>query len=580
MKDKQKKLRKKTHTLNELLRKNFFCLSFCFISLLFLFPSCNKTVYDKAFTSKLDIVDVYITQNQYKDAMVLLKKIEKNAFSSFQRLGIIKRYINLGETATAERFLLQSLKKLPNNEELIAVYVELLLKNENYQKARDYAERLKDTKYSSLYSQLLLEQTKEIKDFYSDDYIQLYLDVGRATGENIWYRNAASLTCGLGQIKKAATYRPNNLSVKDMPEFWALVNYDAGDYVQAIEDASLDVNNSSCQKISSDSLVMLGEFDSASKFWNQLITDKNIVPSAETYKNAAAYALKKNDLKKTKEYLQEMVEFYPSYIAGLADYASFAVKTSKPIIESAAASSLRSTGLKTLQMDLNDNSPRIPVSDALWRMENVSEEEKTPELLIEYYKAKWNWQESSDNEITKDLWLILEKNRDNKEFYPYIVQYATTYFISHSKADLGWGLFSEYCNNKYGNDQWVTFAASLSEWEADIAGWYALYFADWDVGLRLYENVVLERATVASSESVMNLASLYTALGREDEALVLYGTLSSKQITNQLRSEIQYYIGKIQFYNNEKRNALLSLSYSIELNPNNHKARLLLKQLQ
>ena len=109
---------------------------------------------------------------------------------------------------------------------------------------------------------------------------------------------------------------------------------------------------------------------------------------------------------------------------------------------------------------------------------------------------------------------------------------------------------------------------------------YALYYSEWDNALRLYANLVFQRQNIASPEATMNLAALYTALNKKSDAINLYGSLGSRHVSNELRSDIQYNIGKIQYDKNEKRNALLSLSYSIELNPNNHKARLLIKQLQ
>ena len=59
------------------------------------FFSCNKTVNDSAFISKLDIVDVSISAGQYDSAIKMLKKLEKSALGSYHRLGIVKRYFQL-----------------------------------------------------------------------------------------------------------------------------------------------------------------------------------------------------------------------------------------------------------------------------------------------------------------------------------------------------------------------------------------------------------------------------------------------------------------------------------------------------
>ena len=274
------------------------CIVVCFF---FLFTGCKKTVHDSAFVSKLDVIDVYITQMQYKDAINQLKKLEKDALSGYQRLGIIKRYFQLGENTNAEKFLEKSLKKLPNNEELLAVYVNYLLENNRIEEATPYANKLKNTQYSSLYAQLILELTKDVKEFYNEDYVDLYLSVANVTKDSSWLRNAATLIAVNGNIQNAINNRPKILTKNDMPDFWALLSYDGQNYVQAIEDASLLPNNNLCQTIISDSFIMLEELDNGAKYWNSLInsvekntgnttvdfSDEIIIPPPEVYKNAA-----------------------------------------------------------------------------------------------------------------------------------------------------------------------------------------------------------------------------------------------------------------------------------------------------
>ena len=89
--------------------KHFYGIIFLVI-LACCFFSCNKTVNDSAYISKLDIIDVSISAGQFDSAIKMLKKLEDSALGSYQRLGIIKRYFQLSENQLAESYLKKSLK--------------------------------------------------------------------------------------------------------------------------------------------------------------------------------------------------------------------------------------------------------------------------------------------------------------------------------------------------------------------------------------------------------------------------------------------------------------------------------------
>lgn len=91
-------------------RKN---LAVIFLIAGFLFFSCSQNSKQSSFLSALDTVDSFIQLGQTDDALKLLKKTSKSAYSAYARIGIYRRFMTLGEKSLAEKMLSDSLKKFP-----------------------------------------------------------------------------------------------------------------------------------------------------------------------------------------------------------------------------------------------------------------------------------------------------------------------------------------------------------------------------------------------------------------------------------------------------------------------------------
>lgn len=133
--------------------KSFFA-TFLLVSLiLFCFTACRMRAEQNSLTSQFDVIDALIMQNQMQSALKELKKTEKRAYDSWAYIGIYKRYITLGESLPAEKILKKALKKNGSNMELLAVYSAFLLREGRLGDAGKVAEKLRGTKYASLYSE-------------------------------------------------------------------------------------------------------------------------------------------------------------------------------------------------------------------------------------------------------------------------------------------------------------------------------------------------------------------------------------------------------------------------------------------
>ena len=78
----------------------------------------------------------------------------------------------------------------------------------------------------------------------------------------------------------------------------------------------------------------------------------------------------------------------------------------------------------------------------------------------------------------------------------------------------------------------------------------------------------------------MNLAMIYSSTGKKDDAIKLYGKVSGRTQSYEVKSESLYRIGVLYYERKNNEDALKSLKYAVYLNPAHSKARLLLSQME
>lgn len=132
-----------------------------FSLILFCFSSCRMRAEQNSLTSQFNVIDALVMQNQMQSALKELKKAEKRAFDSWSYLGIYKRYVTLGDSVRAEKLLKKALKKNSGNEELLAVYAVFLMREGRLADCLKVAEKLRGTKYASIYSECILRDSAE-----------------------------------------------------------------------------------------------------------------------------------------------------------------------------------------------------------------------------------------------------------------------------------------------------------------------------------------------------------------------------------------------------------------------------------
>ena len=607
--------------------KSFISISIFLGMILFCFSACSMRAEQNSLTSQLEIIDALISQNQMQSAIKELKKVEKRAYDSWSYIGIYKRFILIGEQNLAEKIIKKALKKNKQNQELLAVYTNFLLRQNRLEDAGKYAEKLRNGNYASLYSELVLrESQKQVTDqgayaFYqNEDFYQIYLDAYKGSKNPIWLRNCAVYNLTQGLYNHASLLNPPAYADVDDAYFWGLCLYDAGKYnfaIEALEKAHKyysDYDNEKqfkCNEIQivaleSDAYMAVSDFEQAdlvrSCVVNNIdtvfadIKDDTLLPIIMV--NSAIYA--KNQM--SEDYFADLLFYivnrWPDYVPALILYSDFAYTSNLEKKEDDEVAALRRAGIKSLEMEKYDNRRKIPLSDALYRIDQSLKRKSDPYLSITKLDLKYKTDPKlSEKDKYRDLWVLLEDNYIECEIYhTLLVQYALNFLLTTKEYDDAWNLFYKFTTSHgtydVKRDFWEQFIEQMKYYDlpiVEMAAWFASDLKKTNEAIRIYEYCVYESAglledglisPLVSSASCMNLANIYFSIGKKDRALDLYGKIAGREVNNAKRSEIFYRIACIYSVLGDKKNALRSSEYASSLYPENERASVLKDKLR
>lgn len=562
-----------------------------------------------------------------QSAIKELKKVEKRAYDSWSYIGIYKRFILIGEQNLAEKIIKKALKKNKQNQELLAVYTNFLLRQNRLEDAGKYAEKLRNGNYASFYSELVLrESQKQVTDqgayaFYqNEDFYQIYLDAYKGSKNPIWLRNCAVYNLTQGLYNQASLLNPPAYADVDDAYFWGLCLYDAGKYnfaIEALEKAHKfysDYDNKKqfkCNEIQivaleSDAYMAVSDFEQAdlvrSCVVNNIdtvfadIKDDTLLPIIMV--NSAIYA--KNQM--SEDYFADLLFYivnrWPDYVPALILYSDFAYTSNLEKKEDDEVAALRRAGIKSLEMEKYDSRRKIPLSDALYRIDQSLKRKSDPYLSITKLDLKYKTDPKlSEKDKYRDLWVLLEDNYIEGEIYhTLLVQYALNFLLTTKEYDDAWNLFYKFTTShgKYDvkRDFWEQFIEQMKYYDlpiVEMAAWFASDLKKTNEAIRIYEYCVYESAglledglisPLVSSASCMNLANIYFSIGKKDRALDLYGKIAGREVNNAKRSEIFYRIACIYSALGDIKNALRSSEYASSLYPENERASVLKDKLR
>ena len=569
----------------------------------------------KSLVDQFVAIDKLIEQNHMSDALEELKKAEKEAGDKWSYLGLYKRYARLGETESAERVLKKGIKDNSKSKELNAVYANFLINQNRLDEAEKYGKKLIDTEYASLYSEIILKKSLDISNTDNiQDFYNIYYNAYLTSKNPVWIRNCAVLDLKQGRYDRIPELVPGSFADVDDAFFWALALYDAGRFYEAIdilENAQTlreNYNGFGTFKVSqieqtallSDAYMAVSDINNAELARQKLIinidnlgdkgSDKALLPVILT--NSAIWAYNNDFNDECADLLFYIVNRWPDYVPALILYSDFAYNSTIEREENAEMIALREAGLATVEMEKYDNRRKIPVSDALYRVNAAFQRTNDPYLSIIQLDLKYKTDKSlTDKEKNRDLWNMLEDSlAKSDEYQSLLIQYALHSLVKTKQYDDAWDLFQTfvYSISEYNSEEkfWPQFISKVHEYDIGIVefgAWFAASKLLKDEALALYEYCVYDGEFIsptASTSACMNLADLYEATGQRNKALDLYGRISGRESKKSLRSEIFYRVASIYSSMGDYKNALRSVEYACELYPENVRASLLKDSLR
>jgi len=597
-----------------------------FLFILFCFSSCSMRAEQKSLTAGFETIDSLILQNQFKAASKQLKKIEKKLYDSWSYIGVFKRYSQLQEFDNAERIIKTALEKNSNNLELLAVYSKFLSQNNRLSEAEKYGIKLKNTKYGSIYSEIILKQSLEVKtdsdrfDFYqTQNFYDIFMDAYLGTRNPIWLKNCSVYYLHQGMYEEAVKLNPDAYPDADDAYFWALVFYDAAHYYDAIDTIETskkilaNYKNKNLFKVTeiaqvsleADSYMSISDFAGAEGVRKEINSKLDSIEIRESDKpllpvimlNSAIWAQSQNQNDDTVDLLFGLVTRYPDFVPGLILYSEFAYNSKLDRNEDTEVKALRTAGITSLEMEEYDNRRKIPVSDAIYRLEEALKKENNPYLEIEKLDLQYKMNKSiSTKEKTRNLWNLLENNYiEGEKYKELLVQYAVNFLLKTRQSEDAWNLFNSYVFDKYNfnadEDFFDQFAEKVEEINlplAEFGGYFAAAKQKLSQALRIYEFCVFESSGITATKEIstrvttpccLNLADIYFANAEKTKALELYGKAAGRETDKSLRSEIYYRIANIYVSTGDTKAALRSVDYACSINPENEKAALLRRKL-
>ena len=574
--------------------------------------SCSFSSSEKSIYNTFNEIDALIDLQEFSSAKKLLKKTAKKITNPAESLGIIKRFYVLQEDDFAKNFIKEELEDFPDNLELLALYADILIGEKKYNQALPYAQKLENTKYGSIYSELRFitdnlevaeynenrkEDEKEIYlDFYSTYYAQAYADIYNSTGNEDYLKNVALVYALQGDLQSAFNYHPKSLSAYDDSYFWALLSYDSCNFEQTIFDLQKNSLTQAEIELLADAYVQCDDIENAYKLWDHSKFAFQ-TQSSLSYHNAALYNYSLGEQKVANEIILNMVNLFPHYADGLSLFCKLAKLQANPHIDDSPFSrQLEEKGLYSLEMAKAQEIQELDIHQATSLLNQAvpeiakQDETELSKVLIEIVKNNWEISENTPTAKQKiaDVWLLLEKTKKEGYAYnPLIIQFATWFFLTQEMYDEADALFTSHCTTHYADyfidktEYLKTPIPYMQDWEYE-AGAYLAIIQERYIDAVDWLQAFMPNNTINATtryEAVLNLAQLHDVLGSRNTAIDLYKQILEYETDKKNRSEVYYRAAIILYEMGETKKAAFSLEESLRENPAHTGSQVFLNQL-
>ncbi len=510
--------------------------------------ACSSHYEGGSLTSLLDSVDRYIIDGDVKNAYSSLVQAEKQAATTYERIGVYKRFLRLGYNDKAEKVIKKAIKKDGSSKELQAVYANFLLQQDRVSNALKVSKSLSGTKYGSLYAEAFLRNTissgksanelfgkratredklwkkdgsRKQEVFYDARFSKIYNDAYLGTRKYRWNWNAAVLSMKEGLYQEAVKIYPNRTENMDDGLFWGLVFFDNGLYSQSLEamlphekDDFAPSVVMQYRALLADNYYILSMDEEAEKVRSQLLamnskTDLNASGASsylpQAYVNSANYARGEENLKLEYERLSKVVEYFPEYLPGLASYGEFALRRKNRPEDDMMTIHIREAGLSTRVMDEESAVPDVLPEDVLSLVQSAKEKNVSPELMILEQQLIINSDATMEKaKKASKVWPLLEENEIGPSLYPSeVMRFSLITLLESGKDADAKELFERYEHaahtvqddsakkkKKVKKFIPVEHLDEIDLWECEMAGWFAIYDGDIATAQKIYDHIV------------------------------------------------------------------------------------------
>lgn len=506
---------------------------------------CSNHYEGGSVTSILDAADSCILAGNSSGAYNALKQAEKQSSTSYERLGVYKRYLRIGDYSKAEKTIKNAIKKDSENLGLTAIYGDLLLRQNKIKQSLKISKKLSGTKFGSVYAEAFLKNTidseksanelfggratKEDKEwkkdesrknevFYDSRFSSIYRDAYLGTKKYRWNWNAAALCMRDGKYAEGAELYPNRTENMDDALFWGLVLFDNGLYIKSLEamDGHEKENFNPAtvmqfKALLADDYYILSMDDEAEKIRSELLVmDPSVSKIAsqkflpQTYVNSAIYARGQENQVQEYQRLKDVVDLFPSYTPGLASYGEFAIRRQNRPEDDMMTAHIRASGLATREMEEDGKIPNIKISEVLSLIEQANEKDPNPELQV--LKQQLIMESDLGMEKAKKaslIWPLLEKNEIASSLYPSeIMRFSMITLLDAGQDDEAQELFERYEHAAHTDPELlakkkkvkkfvpIEHLEELELWECEMVAWFAIKDEKFDDAKKIYDYIV------------------------------------------------------------------------------------------
>ncbi|MEL3912168.1 tetratricopeptide repeat protein [Treponema pedis] len=541
------------------------------LSIVFLFSfflSCSGKTKEEIFAEKLNTVDSYIIQGNYSKALKNLKSLQKKAVNSKNYLSIVKRQLKLNAVFDAVITLEKGLKAFPASPELAAVLISVLIDSGKPAEAVLYFQHIENSAYASLGAEAAIISGMEPD--LNKGLLKAAFDV---TDEQVFLKNEALQLASKGRLKEAASLRSliNEETAPEDPYFWSCLSYDLGRFepvfndlyfslVYADKDGGFGKNADFARRhlmLAADASFGQEDTERSRSFW-QAAADRGAGEMPIIFYNLALTA---PDEGERADLLLECIEQYSDYYPVIARYTREYIALREAASKDDIASYLEERGFYSMQMEKTYfTSPKMKYSPQTLLMRAMEKPDFDLKFVIENFRYGL-FKDRSENSLrrgTGDMWKIVEKYGSS----PVIREYAKWYFSNLRDFD---ACFSVAEIGKRTEDSFykgLSFAVSGD-----------------------FENALSEFAAAALNPENAYAATANTAYiqylqGKPETAIETFSLAASMTQDKKKQSRLHYEAALILAERKAFNRAISVLGYSLELNPQNYQAEVLLKRLK